>query len=578
MLAGSGDARNRAVRGPKDHVRPRTYGTLNQWEARSAALRKQILAAAGLDPLPRRTPLRAQRLESVSRDGYAVERVLFQPLPGYYVGANLYLPRPGVRNAPAVVIPHGHWNHGRAEDIDSYSVPRLAATLARLGFVAFTWDMAGYNDARQIPHVFGRTPEEQLWGFGPLGLQLWTSIRVVDYVESLPEVDASRLAVTGASGGATQTLLLAAVDARLKVSVPVVMVSARFQGDCDCENAPGLRLETDNIDFAALCAPRPQLLVSASGDWTRHAHKEAFPAIRSVYRLYRAEDRIESVRVRARHNYNAESRSVVYRFLLKHLMGIPNPRRIAELTLGPLHAEDLLVFEERPLPEDALELPGLFSLWKRLASEKAEARGPGELRDRLLRTMSVQWPPEVRAQGRGRELFLYRAGSGDRIPVTWLAGDIRRIAVVASNEGAASAQRTPEVQALQHAGWTVLLLDVFQTGRARAPLDTRGPFYLAYNRSADANRVQDILTGLAYAHSYRPSLLRLVGVDGAEMWATFAAAVAPIPLQLEADTSDYRGVDDDLERRFFVPGIQQAGGLGAARTLVPHEPAVTTVQ
>ena len=172
------------------------------------------------------------------------------------------------------------------ENIPSYSVPALGISLARQGYVAVSWDMLGYNDARQIPHDFGGHWREQLWSFNPLGLQLWNSIRVLDYVVTRPDVDNERIACTGASGGATQTILLTAVDSRVSCAVPVNMVSASYQGADPCEEAPNLRLGSNNVEIASMTAPRPMLLVSCTGDWTRNTPTVEFPAIQSIYRLY----------------------------------------------------------------------------------------------------------------------------------------------------------------------------------------------------------------------------------------------------------------------------------------------------
>jgi dienelactone hydrolase len=97
--------------------------------------------------------------------------------------------------APAVLIPHGHWKHGRTEDLPSYSVPALGINLARQGYIAFAYDMVGFNDTRQTPHSFGGW-SETLWAFNPMSLQLWNSIRAVDYLQSLPDVDGHRIAAT----------------------------------------------------------------------------------------------------------------------------------------------------------------------------------------------------------------------------------------------------------------------------------------------------------------------------------------------------------------------------------------------
>jgi len=271
-----------------------------------------------LTPMPSKTPLHARVIRTFEYDEYSIEVVLIETFPGYYLGGNLYLPAVRTGPAPAVLIPHGHWKHGRLENLPSYSVPALGVNLARQGYVAFAYDMVGFNDTRQTPHSF-ESAAYSLWGFHPMGLQLWNSIRALDYLQSLPEVDGSRIAVTGASGGGSQTIFLTAVDDRIKVSAPVNMVSAEMQGGDPCEEAPNLRLGTSNVEIAASAAPRPMLVVSSTHDWTRHTPVEEYPAIRKIYELYgRAQD-VENVHIDAEHNYNRQSREAVYRFLAVHM-------------------------------------------------------------------------------------------------------------------------------------------------------------------------------------------------------------------------------------------------------------------
>jgi len=125
-----------------------------------------------------------------------------------------------------VLKAHGHWKEGRLEqsiptspgDTHLADNPAFGVNMARQGFVVFTWDMVGWNHTKQTPHEFGLSPREQIWGFGPLGLQLWNSTRALDFLQSLPDVDPERIAMTGASGGGSQTFLLTAVDERVKVS------------------------------------------------------------------------------------------------------------------------------------------------------------------------------------------------------------------------------------------------------------------------------------------------------------------------------------------------------------------------
>jgi len=170
--------------------------------------------------------------------------------------------------------------------------------LARLGFVVLSYDMVGYNDSCQVEH---RWPPQVLrrpllYGIGPFGLQLWNSIRAVDFVSSLPDVDPERIGCTGASGGATQTYYLALVDDRIRVAVPVCMMSAHYQGGCACEEAPLLHLgDLTTVDVVAALAPRPVLLPSVTQDWTNQNPEYEFPAVRAIYVLYGAEDRVANV-------------------------------------------------------------------------------------------------------------------------------------------------------------------------------------------------------------------------------------------------------------------------------------------
>src|SRR5260370_16481242 len=176
-------------------------------------------------------------------------------------GGNLFKPL-GAGPFPAVLSPHGHWAYGRLENSASASVPGRAINLARQGFVVLTYDMIGFNDSRQLSHTFGGM-RESLWGLTLAGLQIWNGIRSLDFLESLPEVDRARIGCTGASGGGTQTFLIPALHVPVKRAAPVNMISLHMQGGCLCENPPGLRLDTHNVERARTIAPRPPLFSSA---------------------------------------------------------------------------------------------------------------------------------------------------------------------------------------------------------------------------------------------------------------------------------------------------------------------------
>ena len=193
-----------------------------------------------------------------------------------------------------------------------------------------------------------------LWGIGWLGIQLWNSIRSVDFLQSLPDVDPDRLGCTGASGGGTQTFLLTAVDDRIKVSAPVNMISHYMQGGCICENQPNLRLDTNNMEIAALMAPRPLLMVSASGDWTRETPRVEFPAVQSIYRLLGAGHKVQTMQTMAEHNFNRVSREAVYAWFGRWLLGETDASQFSERRFRLGSPSELLVFFGRELPDSAV--------------------------------------------------------------------------------------------------------------------------------------------------------------------------------------------------------------------------------
>lgn len=556
------DARNVNMPDVDTHFLMPVYRTRAEWEHRAEHLRKQILSAAGLLPIPLKNPLHPRVYGRIEHADYTVENVLLETFPGYYLAGNLYRPAGMTGKFPGVASPHGHWKHGRLENTSQTSVPARAINLARQGFVVFAYDMAGYTETLQTPHGFGGR-REQLWSFGPLGLQLWNSIRVVDYLQSLPDVDADRIAATGESGGGTQTFLLTAVDQRVRYSIPVNMISATFQGDDPCENAPSLRLDTSNLELAALTAPRPMLLIAATGDWTRNTPQEEYPAIRSIYELFGLPRNLEMIQFAAQHNYNKASREAMYRFLEEFAMESEDSEYVEQETVAD-DSKKLLVLNGRRLPENALDYPRLVDAWINASRKQTdETSDPKALRERLSYALATEWPERILSENQGNRLVLSREGRADRVEAIQIAGSGPPTLVV-HPRGAEAARKDPAVDEMVRGGQQVLLLTAFQTGSAAVPRALPMDFFLTYNRSDDANRVQDILTALAYLSQRNEGQIHLVGVGDAAVWCVFAAAVAPVPVSLSAPLGNFSGSDNDFLDRFFVPGIQRAGGLKAA--------------
>ncbi|WP_031526868.1 alpha/beta hydrolase family protein [Dyadobacter crusticola] len=323
------------------------------WETRAAQIRKQIREGMDLQilpPKPTSKPIVHSRKEM---DGYSIESVAFESMPGIYVTGNLYRPLKKQQSYAGILAPHGHGEnpHGRFRE----QTQKRCATLARMGAIVFVWDMVGQGDARQCEHKMPKA----------LKLQTINSIRSLDYLLSIPGVDPGRIAVTGESGGGTQTFLLAALDDRVKVSVPVVMVSAYFFGGCVCESGMPIHkkgdYQTNNVEIAALAAPRPMILISDGGDWTKNTPQVEYPFIKNIYGLYGKTDRLEAVHLAdEKHDFGPSKRKAMYAFMAKHLQldlkSVTDAQgNIDEAPARVLTQNELEVFNEaHPRPANAV--------------------------------------------------------------------------------------------------------------------------------------------------------------------------------------------------------------------------------
>jgi len=234
----------------------------------------------------------------------------FEALPGFFVTGNLYLPLEFKPPISGVLAPHGHTANKRFHE----NTQIRCATLARMGAAVLAWDMLGYGESQPCEHDAAEA----------LRIQTYSSLRAVDYLLSLGIIDERRLAVTGESGGGTQSFLLAAIDPRIDVSAPVVQVSAHFYGGCGCESRMPIHVhdgwETNNVEIAASIAPKPLLLVSSGGDWTCDTPEVEFPYVQRIYRLLGAEAAVENAHFASEgHDYGPSKRAAVSRFFAKHL-------------------------------------------------------------------------------------------------------------------------------------------------------------------------------------------------------------------------------------------------------------------
>jgi len=527
-----------------DRFAPPKFTSATEWNPRAAYLREHVLSSAGLLPLPEKTPLRPSIFGEIRKNDYSVSKVYFESLPGFFVTGNLYRPL-GDGPYPAVLSPHGHWAYGRFENTDLNSGPGRAINLARQGYVVFTYDMVGYNDSQQVPHTFsGR--REYLWGLSLSGLQLWDSIRAIDFLETLPYVRRDAIGMTGESGGGTQTFLASAVDPRIAVAVPVNMISLHMQGGCLCENPPGLRLDTTNVEIAATIAPRPLLMISATGDWTNETLELEYPAVRSIYSLLDASDRVRAVRITAEHNYNKESREAMYAWMARWLQHAPEDVHPAERVFTPEHLENLLVFNGRALPPNAVDVAGLTTEWIEGAKKQLLAGGTSVFSGTLRHAVGfANERQDLPAEAERHNLGAKRQNRG--------------IVLL----GAAN----PEIeQALTKAGFqpTVIAFTPFNS-QAAAKVN----HFETYNRTSASQRVADIVAAVR-AH---PGASVIAEGDAA-LASILASAIVPIPLAI----LDVNGFDSSNDQAFvdhlYIPGLRRAGDLTTAAAMARGEMVV----
>jgi hypothetical protein len=616
-----------------------------EWDARAEQVRRQIQVATGLWPLPEKTPLNAVVYGSVDREGYTVEKVYFESYPGHFVTGNLYRPKGAKGKVPGVLCPYGHFPEGRFNVMQLDSPDKKAPTvkkqirdgaerfeasgqhplqaypvqLARMGCIAFQYDMEGYADCLQIPFEVAHSnkdPRPQMntphdWGFyspqadlrlqSIMGLQTYNSIRALDFLCELPDVDPDRLAVTGASSGGTQTLMVCAIDPRPSVAVPAVMVSTAMQGGCTCENCELLRIGTGNVEFAALFAPKP-LCAIAADDWTKDLATKGGPELGQLYDLLGAHENLQiTPLVQFPHNFNYVSREVMYQWMNKYLkLGLPDP--VIEEDFVPLSHEEMTVWNDKhPQPAGGEDYER--SLLRTMTEDSQRQMAKlvptddkslsafrhviGDAWEALIgRDVSKAADVEFQQVGETvrRDKFLQKYGllrykpRHEELPTIVLEprGETRRTVIWLDPAGKAAVLTAdgipkPAIRKLLENGTQVVALDLFEQGEflpdGKPLTETRqatnksrnsAAYTYGYNRALFAQRVHDVLTAISYFRGDDQSwgAIDVVGLNGAGHWAAAAKAMAGKAVQRAVvDTAGFRFANlNAADHPDFLPG------------------------
>ncbi|QDU90434.1 hypothetical protein Pla175_38380 [Pirellulimonas nuda] len=633
--------------GPLVHLRQHEFlfdppASVLEWQERADQVRRRVKVAAGLWPAPPHKTPNAVVHGRVDRDAYTVEKVYLESYPGHFVTGNLYRPKGAEGQRPGVLCPYGHWPGGRFQSWDDDELERQLASgaeryevggrrpiqarcvqLARMGCVVFVYDMLGYGDSQQIAFASVHQPSQDTivdsptnWGFystqaelrmqSPLGVQTFNSQCALDWLASLPDVDPKRIGVTGGSSGATQTLMLGAVDPRPAVSFPVVMVSTAMQGGCGCENACGLRVGTGNVELAALFAPKPLGMASAD-DWTRECITKGFPELQRLYTLLGKPDRVMLASLtQFPHNYNYASRAAMYPWMNRWLkIGAPEP--IVERDFVPLSDAQMHVWDaEHPAPPagpeveqellrtiDAISQEQLASLAPHDSAGLAEFRRvvggafevllawekPKATQIEFQEAQSANHPDyrqrtgAVRSNLNGARLSTVvlepKDSHGD--VVLWVHSDGEQ----GIRDGAGGL--LPGVQRLLDCGVAVVAADLLYQGEPLTEtrmVDERwpvAPLTYGYNRTVLAQRASDVLTLAAAARKlYAPGAkVHVISTGGSAPYVAAAGAIGGDLIDsIAIDTQGFRFVDLRSWRDpQFLPGAVKYGDLPALLAL-----------
>lgn len=596
------------------------------WENQREQLREQLLVSQGLWPMPEMAPLKPVIHGKIERDEYTIEKVFVASLPGHYVSGNLYRPKNAKGKTPGVLFAHGHWENGRlyeladdkakTEQIDKggekflsgakFPLQALPVQLARMGCTVFVWDTVGVADSKKLSHSdafkdLGASLRLQ----SSMGLQTMNSMRALDFLLSLPEVDPARIGMTGASGGGTQTFILCALDRRVTTAFPAVMVSTAMQGGCVCENCSYLRIGTNNVAFAAMFAPKPMAL-SGADDWTIDIESKGLPELKQIYGLYLKPELVHAKTYpQFGHNYNQVSREMMYAWFNQHLnLGLNEP--IEERDFNPVPPAELRVYDaEHPVPADAADAAGIKEYLTKNNEEQFAALIPKDaagvpkyravvgaaarvMLDRGLPGADevTDASPLVQAEEQGYRLYrlsVTRRGASEQIPVVGMvpSAGFNGTAVVwfdgagkkhlFDDDGKPSAA----VQQLFAKGLAVISADVFQTGEFLADDTQPAPapqveknfagYTFGYNRPLLSQRVHDVLTVLAAVKRYPDfTSIKLVGTGDAGLWTLLARPFAGSNVQSCA--ADLKGFGFGSVTAFddprMLPGGLRYGGVG----------------
>lgn len=546
----------------------KTPGQIAEYQKR---LREKFIEAIG--GLPERTPLNPQVTGVVSRDGYRVEKVLFESQSKHYVSALLFLPDADKYTPPypGVLVPCGHSSNGKAHD----AYQTMGALLALNGMAGLVFDPIDQGERSQMPSKLPRlagTRAHTMLGVGSILLgrntarfEIWDGMRAIDYLQSRPEVDPKRIGCTGNSGGGTQTSYLMSLDERIVAAAPSCYITGFERlldtiGPQDAEqNIYGqLEFGMDHADYLMMRAPTPILICAATGDFFDITGVwNSFRYAKRLYTRMELPERIDLLENDAGHNYNRIQRQGIVRWMSRWLLNKDVP--ITEPEIKLLSEEELLCAPGGQV----MNIDGARSTYdlnrdfeKELSVQRKKlgtVSNKTELLNEVRKIAGIhrfKELPESKLTRHGTierdsyhiEKIILTIEDGIYLPLLMFVpnSDTNKPAVLYIHEKGKAADAAPggPIETIVKSGYRVLTVDLRGTGETQQGKQGQlsgatGPdwkdVYTAYllGRSYTGMRAEDVLVCARLMRQEQAEPIKLIAVGNVTIPALHAAALEP---------------------------------------------------
>ncbi len=467
--------------------------TREEWDARRSDIRKNLQQAFGAFP-EKKCPLEPKVLSVLKRDGYSVEKLIFQTMPGVWMTASAYVPdKPGKH--PALLAVHGHWSGARLDPV----LQKRCIGPAKLGYFVLAVDAFGAGErglTKNLGEYHGEMVAATLLptGMTLAGLQVYENMRAVDYLLTRPEVDGKKIAITGASGGGNQTMYAGAWDERFGAVVPVCSVGnyQAYLGTacCMCEVVPGALRFTEEGGVLGLTAPRGLMVINVTKDGVQFSIPEAKKSLAFAAGVYKVHDKPGSVRHTTfdwHHDYSQAMREALYGWLDKNLKGEGDGSPIPDPPMKTEDPQTLRCFPGDTRPADWMTIPKFAAAeGKRLLAARQLSKDAKEwqvesakARKTLIKKVLGGFPKASDMQIKTDLVKTYRfkPEPGITLTATVRLGSMARrspLAILLDLDGGKKAAESPMAKAFQNDGWSVLTVDLRTTGALAWPGDKIG--------------------------------------------------------------------------------------------------------